>query len=360
MESHVRTLCTALTRRFEVTALVCNSRFAGEEAELDGVRVVRLASLGRFRSMPVAPGFPGALSRLARDAALIHTHHPFPLGEVSVLLARPRVPVVVTWHSDIVAQRLLLKGYAPLLRRFLARVDLILVTSPQYRDSSPWLAPHLDKCRVAPLGIDVAPLAATPETDARAQSVRREIGSPLVLFVGRFIYYKGCDVLLEAFSQVVPDTAEARLLMVGEGPLEAELRRRAERLGIADRVVFRPTASEADLTAYYHACDFLVLPSVARSEAFGLVQLEAMACGKPVISTDLPTGVPFVNADGRTGLVVPPCDPTALARAMTALITDPAAARHMGTAARERVHAEFTQDVMVWRVADVYRELGVQ
>jgi rhamnosyl/mannosyltransferase len=146
-------------------------------------------------------------------------------------------------------------------------------------------------------------------------------------------------------------------VIVGEGPLLPELRAQTERLGLADKVHFRPNLSQEDLAAHYHACDVFVLPSVAITEAFGLVQLEAMACGKPVIATDLPTGVVYVNRHLETGLIVPPRDPAALAAAISQLLGDPALRRRLGEAARARVMREFTADVYAANVAEVYEEM---
>jgi rhamnosyl/mannosyltransferase len=174
----------------------------------------------------------------------------------------------------------------------------------------------------------------------------------MVLAVGRCVYYKGFSYLIEAMASV-----QADLVLVGEGPLLPQLRAQAEQLGLAQRVHFRHDLSEAELAAHYQACDVFVLPSVEITEAFGLVQVEAMACGKPVVATDLPTGVVYVNRHGETGLIVPPRDPGALSAAMNQLLGDPELRRRMGEAGRERAMREFTRQAYAEQVNAVYREM---
>jgi glycosyltransferase involved in cell wall biosynthesis len=213
-----------------------------------------------------------------------------------------------------------------------------VANSGRYLESSEALAPFLTKCVVIPLGIDVEAFDAAP--DAR-------FGKPMTLFVGRLVYYKGIEVLIEAFK-TVPGT----LVIVGEGPLEGRLREQAA--GLAGRVRFEKVPRAASLAPYLHACDVLVLPSVARTEAFGIVLLEAMACGKPVVTTELGTGTSFICRNGETGLVVPPNDPQALAGAIRTILTDEKAAKRMGLAGRLRVEKHFTRKAMVESFVKLY------
>jgi rhamnosyl/mannosyltransferase len=159
--------------------------------------------------------------------------------------------------------------------------------------------------------------------------------------VGRLVYYKGLDVLIQAMTKC-PGT----LALIGKGPLEAGLRRLCTDSGIASRVKFLGQVSDEQLVSFYHAADLLVLPSTQPTEAFGLVQVEAMACGLPVVSTDLPTGVPWVNQNGVTGLVVPPGDPDALAAAISRLLDDRALRTQMGEAGRRRAVEQFSGERM--------------
>jgi rhamnosyl/mannosyltransferase len=260
----------------------------------------------------------------------------------------------VLYHSDIVRQRRLLAAYGPFLERFLDRVDLIVTSSPDMIEHSPFLAPRAGKCRVVPFGLPQEKLTAAPGVRERAAELRAaHAGRPLVLFVGRLVYYKGVDVLVRAMAGV-----DADLVLIGRGPLEADLRALTSSLGMGARTTFLPAQDDAELAAWYHAADVLCLPSVARSEAFGLVQIEAHAAGTPVVSTALTTGVPFANRDGVTGLVVPPGDPAALAGALRRLLEDDALRALLGGQAQRRARREFTVPRMVAGTVEVYREAG--
>ena len=229
------------------------------------------------------------------------------------------------------------------------RAEVIIATSPNYAESSPELAPYRERVQVVPYGIDPQPFV-DPSYDSAARELRARFGPRVVLATGRLIYYKGFDVLLEAMARV-----DAHLVLVGEGPLRGALEGQARALGISGRVTFAGEVHQREIPAWYRASDVFALPSVARSEAFGIVQLEAMASGLPVVNTRLDSGVPFVSVDGQTGITVPPMDPVALARAVDSLLSDPALRARLGGNARQRVREHFTNDRMVERLRAVYR-----
>jgi rhamnosyl/mannosyltransferase len=202
---------------------------------------------------------------------------------------------------------------------------------------------------VIPFGVPVDRFRYLTEGQrAIRDRLKASIPGPRVLFVGRFVYYKGVDVLIDAVSQ-----AGGTLMLVGDGPLEPELRQRAIALGIQDRVRFVGRVSDEDLPAYYQAADMLALPSVAKTEAFGVVQVEAMAAGVPVVSTNLQTGVPWVNQDGVSGLVVAPGDAGQLAAALGRLAADADLRARLGRAAAARAADLFTRERMVATFKDV-------
>jgi rhamnosyl/mannosyltransferase len=262
------------------------------------------------------------------------------------------VATVAHYHSDIVRQKRLLAAYRPFLERFLDRVDLIVTSSPNLIRGSEFLAPRAAKCRVVPFGLPTARLTATERAVGRAEELRAQhAGRKIVLFVGRLVYYKGVDVLVRAMLQV-----DADLVLVGGGPLEPGLRELVRAGGLAGRVAFLPAQVDDELMAWYHAADVFCLPSVARSEAFGLVQIEAHAAGTPVVSTDLPTGVPYANPHGVTGLTVPPGDAEALAAALNRLLADDDLRLRLGRQARERALREFTVPRMVEGTLSIYSE----
>jgi glycosyltransferase involved in cell wall biosynthesis len=297
---------------------------------------------------------PLELSRRRYDVA--HFHFPHPMGVMSYHLARPSHPhrVVVTYQSDVVRQVHLLKAYRPFMNRLLARADAILCTSPDYMDGSEALASLRHKCHVVPYGIDTAQFEPTDAIRRTATAIRvRFRNRPLILSVGRLIYYKGFEYAIRAMQNV-----DAELAIVGEGPLRASLEALARDVGVGDRVHFVGEVHNNDLAPWYHACDVYALPSVVRSEAFAIVQLEAMACGKPIVNTAIPrSGVPFVSRGGETGLTVPPADAPAFGHALRTILADAGMARRFGEAGQERVKREFSKETMTRLVLSIYGDL---
>jgi glycosyltransferase involved in cell wall biosynthesis len=317
----------------------------------NGVPVTRAARLATIGSVGVCPTLPFELRRVRRDITVIHEPNPMALG--ADLVARQEGPLVVWYHSEVLRAawkyRLL---YEPLLQRVLRRAARIIVSSPRLAEHAQALRPYAVKCQVVPFGIDLDRLAASDAVLARATAIRARYRGPLVLFVGRLVPYKGVSVLLDAVAGL-----DVTTVIAGDGPLSAALRAQASRLPLPRRVVFTGEIDETELLALYHACDMFVLPSVTRAEAFGMVQLEAMGCGKPVISTDLPSGVPWVNQHGESGLVVPPGDAAALRGAIETLACDDALRARLGTGARLRVEREFTAARMAERTLSLYASI---
>ena len=206
---------------------------------------------------------------------------------------------------------------------------------------------------VIPYGFDPAMLGASAESRRKLDELLVEGGGrPVIFAVGRHVYYKGFDVLIRAMKNV-----DANLWIGGRGPLTASLTQLTIDLALADRVKFVGFIPDPLLCAYYQACDVFCMPSVARSEQFGLVQLEAMYCRKPVVATRLGTGVEFVTLDGETGLLVPPGDVNALATALRSLIADSALRARLGTAGNRRVSELFSVEQMVQKTVAVYHRV---
>jgi len=346
IELHVRLLAEAQARMgYDVTVLTANPGLLSEEETRNGVRLIRAGRLGTAASTPVSLQMPRILRRLRLHLA--HLHFPYPWGEVSQLLFGQAPCTVVTYHSDIIRQKALLRFYRPVMNRVLRRVRGIIVTSGAYLESSPYLGEFRDKCAVIPLGIDLKPfLRSYP---SRVRLLREFFAAPMVLFVGKLRYYKGLETLIEAVTDL-----DARLVVLGKGPLEGKLRDRVLSMKIGDKVAFLGEVTQEMLPAYYQAADVLVLPSSHRSEAFGLVLVEAMASGLPVVSTELGTGTSFVNVHGKTGLVVPPGDPVSLKAALSVLLEDGELRRQMGSRGRVRALTEFSATKMVHSVCRFY------
>ncbi len=354
IENHIRVLAEGMRARgVETRVLVTNTANRTIEETIGGVPVVKTARQVNVSSAPVSLPFFTRLPKLEQGVDIAHAHMPYPPGEIAQLLGGRARRFVVTYHSDIVRQRLLGALYRPFLWQVLRQARLISVSNPVYLQDSPFLRRNADKCRIIHYGLELSRFAATPAVASEAATWRaRYDNRPLLLFVGRLRHYKGVNVLVEAMRQLPQATA----LIVGIGPMQAEWRQQAQAAGLLDRVHFLGEQPDAALTALYHAADIFVLPSTNRAETLGIVQLEAMACGRPLICTELGTGTSYVNQHGVTGLVVPPNDAPALAAAVQQLLDNPAAAAQMGEAGRRRAHAEFSVAAMLDRTLDFYAE----
>lgn len=369
IELHVQTLAREQARLgAEVTVLAVNHEQAGRDTtysalartrtveEQDGaVRVVRVGRVGTIAGkLSVTPRLPLLLRRLGGEADLIHLHCRNPTMSAG-LRALPRLPapLVITHHSDVAKQRVLRRALLALEGPLYRQAKRILATSPAYAQASPVLQGLMERVRALPLGIDLEPFEApSPEVLSEAEALRDRYPGPRWLMVGRLIYYKGHEVALEALEQL-PGT----LIVIGTGPLAGSLWERAERTGISKRVAFLGEVSETTLRAAYQAADAFWFPSIARSEGFGLVQVEAMASGTPIVNTKIPgSGVHWVSPEGISGLTVPVGDPAAFAAAVRRLLDEPELALRLGEGGRIRARERFAAEQMGRTSLEHYRE----
>jgi rhamnosyl/mannosyltransferase len=289
---------------------------------------------------------------LAGQADVVHYHFPWPFADLLHLTVHPKVPAVMTYHSDIVRQRWLGAAYRPLMRRMFASMNAIVATSPAYAETSPVLSmPGVrEKVHVIPLGIveDSYDRQGDMSIFERLEIEKQE---PYFLFIGVLRYYKGLHTLIQAAPSV-----NARIVIAGSGPEEASLRALRRQLGAAN-VVFAGQISDQEKVALLQRCRALALPSHLRSEAYGMVLVEAAMSGRPMISCEIGTGTSFVNTHEVSGFVAPPENPAALADAMNTLLSDEALARRMGQAARQRYEQLFSGPMLGKAYADLYREV---
>jgi len=314
--------------------------------EVDGCPVRRVKRLFKAASTNFAFRALAEFKRLSAGADLVHYHFPYPLADAAHFWAAHRKPCLVTYHSDIVAQKFLMGFYRPLMNLFLGSVRVIVATSPNYIASSPVLKCFAEKVRCIPLGVSRIPGPA-PEL---VESWRKRLPERFFLFVGAFRYYKGLDFLLTA-AKGMPFP----LVLVGEGD-QKSLKAWGGGEGL-DNAHFPGALPDEDKEALLSLCYGLVFPSHLRSEAFGLSLLEAARCGKPLICCEIATGTTYINIHGETGLVVPPADPEALKAALLTLWENPALAARLGAGALRRYEALFTVETMVRNYAGLYREL---
>jgi rhamnosyl/mannosyltransferase len=348
METHLADLCQQMKGRVELDVVVAHgsndSKKKTLREEVDGIEVTRLASPWHILGNPVNPELVEKIQRAEAD--IVHLHWPNPLALLAYQLSGTKAKLVVTYQSDIIRQKLTGSLLKPLLDRAFRRATII-ATSPNYLASSPVLRQFEKNCHIIPLGID--PHRMQGADDRKVRELKQRFGENYILATGRHVYYKGFQYLVEAMKGV-----QGQLVLAGDGPLRLELENQAQQLGVADRVHFVGSVSDGDLKALYTACGVFAFPSVARSEAFGLVQLEAMSLGKPVVNTWLESGVPFVSLHEQTGLTVKPCDPAELGQALQTILSDSDLRAKQGDAARRRVYEEFTLEQMGNRVFRLY------
>jgi glycosyltransferase involved in cell wall biosynthesis len=327
--------------------LVTNADHHTVVEQREGVEVIRAGRVLELASTPLSPAMLLEAARL--DADIINLHMPFPPGDLVARAVAGKPALIVTYHSDIVRQQRLLQVYRPLLQSTLSAANRIIATSARYRDSSPFLRPRAARCRVIPLSVDAARF--TTLDPAALAHLRERLPGPMLLSVGVLRYYKGLHLLLEALPGL-----DATLVIVGTGPEEQRLKQLAHDLRVAERVHFAGFVPDADLPSYYQAADIYVLPSHLRAEAFGTVLLEAMAAGLPLVTTEIGTGTSEVNEHGRTGFVVAPNDPVALARALRVLLSNQSLREQLGQEGRRRAMVQYAPALMAERTAAVYRE----
>jgi O-antigen biosynthesis rhamnosyltransferase len=323
-------------------------RMAGP-VQLEGHTAYRAHLAFEIASTGVSFAVFKRFAELARAADVIHYHFPWPFSDMVHFVTRASKPTVLTYHSDIVRQKTLLRFYRPLMMRFLGSVDRIVATSPNYLETSQALNQFRAKTLVIPIGLERSTYAdPSGETLARW---RARVGEKFFLFVGMLRYYKGLHILLDAIAGT-----DLPVVIVGSGPMEQELRAKAGELKLSN-IIFLGEVSDEDKIALLTLCFAVVFPSHLRSEAFGISLLEGAMFGKPMISSEIGTGTTFINIHGETGLVVAPADADAFRHAMQHLVEHPLEAKRMGENARLRYQRLFTADKMVSQYLELYGEL---
>ena len=317
--------------------------------EVNGHKVHRCRSNFEIASTPFSFSAFLRFRQLVKEADLIHYHFPYPFTDVLHFASRVNKPTLLTYHSDIIKQKYLLKLYRPLMLRFLSNVDQIVTTSPNYLATSDVLSQFKHKTEVIPIGLDKS---TYPEAEPyRLQFWKERVGPRFFLFVGALRYYKGLNILIEAARN-----SNYPIVIVGAGPVEQELKEHAAKAGVHN-IHFVGHLSEEDKVALLELCYAVVFPSHLRSEAFGVSLLEGAMYGKPLISSEIGTGTTYVNIDKETGVVVPPSNPTALQQAMDYLWNNPEEAAAMGKRAEARYWKLFTGKQMAVAYVELYQNM---
>ncbi|HAZ11909.1 MAG: hypothetical protein A2X86_07340 [Bdellovibrionales bacterium GWA2_49_15] len=354
IESVTQSLSEGLANAGMDVTVMCSmeKRWSSMTREIEGVKVVKVPQLGVIASQPFTPTWPDVYKDLAQEADLIHIHCPNPLAELSFLLAPKHCPVVITYHSDVIRQKWLLPFYYPLQKMFLRAVDRIIVPTVNHIRYGAGLKDLQDKCTLIPFGLDPASMEKNIVSNVIGKELQSKYG-PYALFLGRLVSYKGLDFLIEAMRDV-----KHNLIIAGDGLERSRLEALVAQHQLQDRIHFFGSVENQELfRALYHSCQMVVLPSVTPAENFGMIQLEAMCASKPVITTDLKSGVPVVGEPGRTNLIVPPRNSELLGEALNYLFNNPIEAKRMGAMGRQRFENMYTMDKMIQGHINLYSEL---
>lgn len=315
-------------------------------------RVLCVPTVCKLASTMIAPSMIFRLRKIKKEYDIIHIHQPDPMACLALFLSGYKGKVVLHWHSDILKQKTLLKFYAPLQRWLIKRADVIVGTTPVYVKDSPFLQNVQNKVTAIPIGVDAILADRNRVDDIRGQYP----GKKIIFSVGRLVGYKGYDVLIGAAKYLSDDYV---ILIGGGGPLKNELQNLIDKTGVGNKVKLLGFVPDDLLHAYFEACDLFCLSSIWKTEAFAIVQIEAMSCRKPVVATRIKgSGVSWVNADGVSGLNVDPGNVDCLAGAIVQILSDKTLYGRLSDGAIQRYNALFTRERMINECIELYDSLS--
>jgi glycosyltransferase involved in cell wall biosynthesis len=358
IETVVDSLLEGLSPFFQLLKVAANNNCQLNIREQPHYLEVSVPLVGLWARTPLCPTMPYCIKKLHQryQFSIVHLHLPNPMAHFASEVLPRSVHRVISWHSDVIQQKRLLRIYQPWVNRLLERANALIVSTLYLAENSAQLtvARRRNIIRFIPYGITFDYWLAN-KNKAQIAAIRKQFSYRFIVFaLGRHVSYKGFCYLIAAMTQLPQDIV---LLLGGEGPLTGKLKKQVKALKLEERVYFLGGLEKKDLSGYYHACDVFCLPSIAQNEAFGIVQLEAMACTKPVISCDLANCINRVNQNGVTGFVVPPKSASFLAKAIERFYREPHLCKVFGQAAYHYAKLRFTHQAMVRRVKSLYENL---
>ena len=350
-------LMTGLSEQGVRSDMLCAVEGKSETIRLnDHANLICCHAVKKVAATMISPSMVWTLRKICREYDIIHIHHPDPMACLALFLSGYKGRVILHWHSDILKQKNLLKLYRPLQRWLINRAERIVGTTPLYLQESPFLTDVQEKTVCVPIGI-VPP--ADDSGNTAGEEIRQQFPDKTIIFsLGRLVEYKGFEHLIEA-ARYLNDRFV--ILIGGSGPLKEQLQAKIDHFGLGEKVKLLGFLSEKELPAYYKACDLFCLSSVFKTEAFGIVQIEAMSYGKPVVATTIEgSGVHWVNAEGESGLNARKGDAKALAKAIAAITAHPMIYERYSQGAKQRFKQLFTLDHMIDNPLQVYNRCSDQ
>ena len=345
IETVIRNIVDGLQKNgFENEVVTCDLG-PSRMSIVDGVRVYYAHAIKVIKSVPISFSFFWYFFKGTKKSDVVFIHHPFPPASLAYLIFGRNKPLFIWYHSDVVRQKIINYILGPIIRASMRRAQKIFVSNKHIVTQSPVLKNYQSKCVVVPFGINICDYQKTDAIERASLDIKKKFGTPIILSVGRLVHYKGFSYLIEAMKGI-----EAHLIIIGKGKLYRALMKQIKDLGLDDRItIIQEVVSPIP---FYAASDFVVFPSIYKSETFGLVQLEAMASGKPVINTNVHPGVCQISLHGVTGLTVAKEDSAALHEAIKKMLTDQQLKEEFGANALERVRVEFSMQNFVKKVGD--------
>lgn len=339
----------AVDKKNEVSILCCQAKGRTKKEVIGDVTILRAGSWGIVSSMPISFSFFYFFKKMIKEADVLDLQHPFPLAFLAVCLFRPKMKIVVHYHSDIVRQKVGAFLLRPIIKYVLRRAATIIVSNPNMVVSSDVLAEFADKCRVVHFGVDLKEIEVLRD-ESMIDENKKKYGK-FILFVGRLNYYKGLNYLLHALK-----TVDINLVVVGEGKEKNNLLKLISYLDIGQKVFIVDNLPRKDLINLHFASELFVLPSIYKSETFGMVLLDAMACGKPVVTTEIGTGTSYVNVNNVTGLVVPPRNIVALNKAVEDILKNNEKNNYFSNQAKKRIFDFFVLDDTIKKNLEILKD----
>lgn len=332
--------------------VLCTKKLCSNNNNIvNGIIVNRITSFGEILSLPISPNFPLSFWKMASQFDIVDYHFPMPWVDLSVACYFPKkTKLIIHWHSDIVRQKMSMKLISPAIKKCLQRADKIIVADESY--TSNWLSPFKNKCLVVPFGIDIPFWSKTNSIEEEKIGLLRSQYRRFILAVGRLVPYKGFSVLIQAMQHV-----DAELIIVGRGILEFKLKELVRQLDMSHKVHFWGKASDFDSKCLYHAADIFAFSSITENEVFGIVQLEAMACKKPIINTALNTAVSNVARHQIEALTVPPNNVEALHEALNKILQDKMLYNKLSENSFKRVCSNYSMENFLLKTLKIYEDL---
>lgn len=358
IETVVDRLLSGLSLDFKLFNLVANHHFKNKVVEQAGYREYCAAMAGMLARTPICPSMPYYLKKLYKryQFSIVHLHFPNPMAHLASKILPDSVKRIISWHSDVIRQKNLLLLYQPFVNHLLKQASAVIVSTRYLAEYSEQIkiARERNIIHIIPYGVDFDYFLGN-KYQGKIKQIKQQYSQRFLIFaLGRHVYYKGFCYLIEAMKQLPKNIV---LLLGGDGTLTQKLRIQVQTLQLEEQVHFLGEIAKQDLPAYYHACDLFCLPSIEQSEAFGIAQLEAMACAKPVICCDVTHAESNLNQHAVTGFVVPPRCPTSLADAILKLYREPSLRHSLGRSAYNYAKEKFTTQQMVRQIKNLYQEI---